>query len=104
MDKGLNGKNSKGEFLIPDVFENKNRLIGIKSKKVYECGLVVYTGIDLDENKIVDKLPDIQSISSSDQQSCKDIFKSYLTQVKEMKIGKIVRLTDNYILTILDAT
>ncbi|UXE67270.1 MAG: hypothetical protein KA713_09335 [Chryseotalea sp. WA131a] len=95
-DKKINGQKCKSEFLIPDVFDDKSRLIGIKSKMVYDFGLVIYTGVDLDENKVLDKLADVTSLSTDEKDKYSQILKDYLSQIKDCKIGKVVTLDDNF--------
>lgn len=95
-NKEINGKNSRIEFLIPDIFENRPRLIGLQSGKAYEFGMIVYTGVNLDGIKIIDKLTKHRVINEEQKEKYIDVLNQYLHQIKEIKIGKVVRLMDDF--------
>jgi len=92
----INGKKIEREFLIPDVFENRDKFVGIESKKTFDTGVVVFTGVDLDEDEVLQRLQVYHSIDSSQKDTYKDTFRKYLTQIKEIKVGCIVEFAEDF--------
>lgn len=87
------GKN-KGDFLAV-VFENsKPCFLGLKSRKLWEVGLMVFIGKEISEKEVFKKLVDTgRSIENVDQ-SLKDI-EIYLTSLQDFKIGNIIGVAED---------
>lgn len=90
------GKKAINEFIIPDIFENKSRLIGIKTGEIYNYGLICYTGVELDTEKVFAKATKERKIRLFSKAIKKKIIEYYLKQIKEIKIGKLVTLDANF--------
>ncbi len=90
-DKSINGKGSKTEFLIPDIFNGTNQFIGLDSLKTYEFGLIVFTGVNLDVTEVLNKVNAKRKIGLLKKRKVKAELQKYLTQIKELKIGNTVR-------------
>lgn len=94
--KKPNGKKARNEFLIPDIFENTSRLIGIETGISYNYGLVCYTGVDLNADIVFDKATKYRKITILRRRAVKKMLTNYLAQIKEIKISKAVVIDDNY--------
>ena len=78
-------KKSDG-FLIPN-FETGKGFLSIKNGKEFNIGLVVYTGVGLDGNSIIEKINEYDTIKYSWIKNS-DIFDRYLIEIKNLKISK----------------
>jgi hypothetical protein len=92
-EKGIH-KTKKSEFLIPNIKCPMNKFIGIDTGKVCQYGLVVYTGVDLEVNTIIEKIIENKLISTSNK-LIEGVIKDYLTFVKSCKIGDVIELDIN---------
>ena len=62
-DKDINGRKTKNEFQIPDIFEGSDKFLGLTSLTTYSHGMIIYTGEDLDETKVLEKVSQVKSVS-----------------------------------------
>lgn len=56
-------KNGKDEFVVPHIFDKQNCFIGIETGKVYQEGIICYTGVDLTSAKVLDKIIENRNLS-----------------------------------------
>lgn len=91
-DKDINGRKTKNEFLIPDIFEGSDKFLGLTSLTTYSHGMIIYTGEDLDETKVLEKVSQVKSVSVFKHFKVKKILRNYLSQIKGLKIGDTVKL------------
>ena len=91
-DKDINGRKTKNEFLIPDIFEGSDKFLGLTSLTTYSHGMIIYTGEDLDETKVLEKVSQVKSVSVFKRFKVKKILRNYLSQIKGLKIGDTVKL------------
>lgn len=54
---------SINEFLIPDIFSNSIKFIGLSSGKSYDRGLIVYTGKQITPSELLDKSKNIKPLN-----------------------------------------
>lgn len=86
---------ARNEFLIPDVFDFTNSLVGIETGKVYKEGLVVFTGVNLDKDVVMQRVLKHHSLGLFQKIRAKRIINNYLSQISEIKVGKKVKLDLN---------
>lgn len=91
-DKDINGKKTKNEFQIPDIFEGSDKFLGLTSLTTYSHGMIIFTGEDLDETKVLEKVSQVKSVSVFKRFKVKKILRNYLSQIKGLKIGDTVKL------------
>jgi hypothetical protein len=87
-DKKANGASSRSEFIVPDIFELKSRLVGLETGTIYQCGLVVYTGLDLSPTDIFKKIEAKHPNTKIDKRQAELLISNFLIQLKAAKIGK----------------
>lgn len=79
------------DFLYPSLVEEKFVLRGIKSGKIWENGIVSFTGKTVTSEEIFAKIVDSGQKISSVSLLMK-ILNSYVGQLKEIKLGTVVKL------------
>ena len=101
--KFITGESEKGnsEFVIPDIFEGKDRFIGIESGKIYESGFICYTGVDLSVEKVIEKILENRNLNFLQKRRAKKVIDLYLKQIKMFKISNSVKLRNDYTLEFL---
>ncbi|WP_299326229.1 hypothetical protein [uncultured Maribacter sp.] len=101
--KFITGESEKGssEFVIPDIIEEKDRFIGIESGKIYESGLICYTGVELSVDKVIEKILENRSLNFIQKRRAKKVIDLYLKQIKTFKISNSVKLGNGYKLEFL---
>ncbi len=92
-DKDLHGSKVTDEFLIPDIIDFKAQFLGIESGKHYDSGLVVYTGMELTVEEVIERFKSSLGGIEYDSESLKNIISEYLVQIKGYKIGKVLTMT-----------
>ena len=98
MTKKFIHTEDKKEFLIPDIFDNLDSFIGLKSNNKYNTGIVVYAGKDLTLQMVLDKVIDSKKLNFFQKRKAKKVLTQYLADIKEIKVGKKVSIK-NYRLT-----
>ena len=53
--KEVNGAKCKSEFIIPDIFNANPKMIGLETGNTYKSGKIVYTGVNLSVNEVLQK-------------------------------------------------
>jgi hypothetical protein len=106
-EKGIH-KTKKNEFLIPNIKCFMDKFIGIETGRACQYGLVVYTGVDLEDSTIIEMIIENKLISTSNK-VIEGVIKNYLTFVKSCKIGDVIELditsgSYNYTVTELKIT
>jgi len=94
-DKTIHDEKVKSEFLIPDIYNGTKSFIGLTSLNTYDYGMIVYTGVSLDVDKIFDKASKIKSISFFKKNRARKKLKNYLLELKKLKIGIHVTFDSN---------
>jgi hypothetical protein len=94
-DKEINGRLTKNEFLTPDIFNGLNVLIGLESQTNYQYGKIVYTGVELDTDKILKKNTESAKFGFFKKRKVKKTLDNYLKQIKEFKVGDKVALQND---------
>jgi hypothetical protein len=90
LDNGIR-KTNKNEFLIPNLNEPSNTFIGIESGKICQYGLVVYTGVDLDSNLVIERMIGNKILKVVDSQIAPSI-EELLIFIKNCKVGDIIEV------------
>jgi hypothetical protein len=96
--KFIKGESEKGssEFVIPDIIEEKDRFIGIESGKIYESGLICYTGVELSVDTVIEKILENRSLNFIQKRRAKKVIDLYLKQIKTFKISNSVKVGNGY--------
>jgi len=76
----------KSEFLLPVNTGRGISLVGMKTGKTHDAGMVVYTGVELSAEKLMVKA------SASGLPEDRRLFESYLAQILSFKISRKVRV------------
>ena len=79
------------DFLCPVVNDGNLSLFGLKTKKVHEMGMVVYTGKDLSPNDVFARLVDTGRKITSVDNVLKTI-SDYLEALRIQRIGDVVTI------------
>lgn len=87
---------SSSEFVIPDIYDEKDRFIGIESGKIYESGLICYTGVDLNVDKLMKRILENRNLNFLQKRRAKKVIDLYLKQIKTFKISNSVKLGNGY--------
>lgn len=75
-------------FVIPNFKENG--FLDIKNGRKYSHGRVVYTGLSVNSEMIIDKIKKYNSINIEDGSIFEERLDIFLKEVKNFKIGDIV--------------
>lgn len=97
-DKEIHGSKARDEFLIPDIIDFKAQFLGLESGKFYDTGLVVYTGMELNVDEVIEQIESSTGGFEYDLESLKKIISEYLVQIKEFNVGKVLRMNTPFIL------
>ena len=92
----VNGKKFKKEFIIPDIFSSNPNLIGIETGNQYNTGHIVYTGVNLTVDEVIERAEEFKKMSFWKRRKARKTIKKYLLQIKGAKIGTEVSLTNKY--------
>jgi len=82
------------DFLIPWNLESQPVFHGLKSGKDCPCGIVVFLRRAVSENDLFAKLVDLGAFINSVDNTLATL-RSYIDQLKGLKIGKVVRIVPN---------
>ena len=89
-EKGIR-ETRKNEFLVPNFLETNNKFIGTETGKNCQYGFVVYTGVDLNPDMVIEKLIKSKIISKDDPKIAETI-NNYLLFLKTCKIGDVIEI------------
>ncbi|WP_420320366.1 hypothetical protein [Flagellimonas sp.] len=92
----------KDEFVIPDIFDNESYLLGIKTGKIYQEGIICYTGVDLSASIVLDKIMENRSLDFFQKRKALKIIDKYLVQIKKFKISTKVKIDKDFVLSPID--
>lgn len=79
------------DFLVPWKHEDRLVLLGLKSKKNRQLGLVVYTGRAVSEKDLFARIVDLGLLIPSVDKAM-DLLRLYNDAMRSLKSGSIVRL------------
>lgn len=79
------------DFLIPWEQNGEQEFLGLKSGKQHALGMMIFLGRSVTENDLFAKLVDSGTFVP-DVDATLALLRSYIDQIKTMKIGNIVRL------------
>ena len=77
------------DFLYPEISKNTTSLLGIKNKKEWKYGMVVYKGSGITENDLFAKIVDAKTKIESVNELLNNLI-IYLEKVKDFSIGNII--------------
>ena len=91
----------QSNFLCPVYDAGQWMFLGLKTKKIYQMGMVVYTGVDLFPEDIFSELVDTGVKINNVDETIKNITE-YLEALREQRIGSVVTVDkkDNRIMLI----
>jgi hypothetical protein len=89
-DQGVR-KTKRKEFLIPDLNQFSDNFIGIETGKACQYGLVVYTGVELTTNIVIEKLMQNKVIQLTNIE-IENILFDYLQFIKSCKISDVLEI------------
>jgi hypothetical protein len=89
-DQGVR-KAKRKEFLIPDLNQFSDNFIGIETSKPCQYGLVVYTGVELTTNIVIEKLIQNKVIQQTNIE-IENILFDYLQFIKSCKISDVLEI------------
>jgi len=84
------------EFLVPDYLKIEGGFIGLNTLRNYDSGIIVYTGVDLDTEEILSMIEKKISLDEIQKERYRKLLLDLLMQVKDITIGKKVRVTNNF--------
>ncbi len=84
------------EFLVPDYFKIEGGFIGLTTLRNYDSGIIVYTGVDLDKEEILSMIEKKISLDEIQRERYRELLLDLLKQVKDITIGKKVKVIDNF--------
>ncbi len=88
-------KSGKQEFVVPNIFDKRNCFISIENGKVYEEGIICYTGVDLTTAIVLDKIIENRKLNFFQKRRMKKVLDEYFVQIKSLKISNKVKVDDN---------
>lgn len=100
--KEINGAKCRNEFIIPDIFSDSPKLIGLETGLQYKAGHIVYTGVDLTVAEVLDKAEKQKKLGLLKRRKAKNTIEKYLNQIKIAKIGTAVVLSNEHELLIIE--
>ena len=78
-------------FVIPTFVNNSYKFISIPKNTNPLYGVVVYVGIEINDDLLFDKLVNSEIISDVDKKIHSKLFQEYLDLITERKIGEVVK-------------
>ncbi len=98
-DKQITGERTKDEFLIPDFIDGTQNFLGLETCKKYEFGKIVFTGVELNADKIISKFEKQRSLDIDEKERLRPLLENYLNQISNLKIRDKVKINNEFIIS-----
>jgi len=92
LDKKSKNTKTK-EFVIPNILDDEVCFVGLKTGRKYSVGCVVYTGLDITLEMILEKIYE-GNIKNVVTEVDKEILSKYLFEVQDFKISKAIEIVE----------